>query len=208
MIDNFEQISKLLSFESDDEFYFVQILQRKKDNPGGVKGCNNSSRLIKAYYIDSVEKLLELKDEMVFFANHFNARVGINLNKRSYYKTAFNTLRHIAEQMHNKNFKDVKRAWNTSCGIYNGGDKVWLLDVDKITDSNILMMFDNPEGRRYNIMCNCIENSSPIGDKIITSIPSKSGYHLITRPFDTKEFSKIFPEIEIHKNNPVNLYIP
>ena len=50
MIDNFEQISKLLTFTSEDEFYFVQVLQRKKDNPGGYLGSNNSSRLIKAYW--------------------------------------------------------------------------------------------------------------------------------------------------------------
>lgn len=90
MIDNFDLISSLLKFNSDDDFYFVQIIQRKKDNPDSVNGCNNSSRAIKVYYINSVESLFKLKNEMIFFANHFNARVGINLNKRSYYKTAFN----------------------------------------------------------------------------------------------------------------------
>jgi len=89
MIDNFDLIRPMLKFESEDDFYFVQILQRKKDNPNGVNGSNNSSRLIKAYYLNSVEHLDLFKDEMIFFANHFNARVGINLNKRSYEKTAF-----------------------------------------------------------------------------------------------------------------------
>lgn len=116
MINNFEQIKKLLSFNSDDEFYFVQILQRKKDNPGNVNGSNNSSRLIKAYYIDSIEKLNKQQDEMIQLANLFNARVGINLNKRSYYKTAFNTLQTFANQMHNKEFKYLYRTYNTACG--------------------------------------------------------------------------------------------
>ena len=208
MINNFEQIKQLLSFDNEDEFYFVQILQRKKDNPGNINGSNNSSRLIKAYYIDSLEKLDKLTEEMIFFANHFNARVGINLNKRSYYKTAFNTMKHMAEQMHNKNFKHVARAWNTSCGVHNGGDKIWLLDVDNITDIDILMSFDFPEARRENAMRNCIEESQPKGNKIIAKIPSKSGYHLITTAFDSREFVKSFPEVEIHKNNPVNLFIP
>jgi hypothetical protein len=110
MVDNFELIKSLLNFQSEDEFYFVQILQRKKDNPNGVNGSNNSSRLIKAYYINSVEQLDLQKDEMIFFANHFNCRIGINLNKRSYYKTAFNTLKTTAELIQNKNFKGVKRA--------------------------------------------------------------------------------------------------
>lgn len=197
MIDNFELIKPLLSFDSDDEFYFVQILQRKKDNPDGYKGSNNSSRLIKAYYINSIEYLDKHKDEMVFFAKHFNARVGINLNKRSYYKTAFNTLKKTAELMHNKNFADVRRAWNTSCGVHNGGDKIWLLDFDEQL---------SPE-RKFQLDM-LLKKAEPKGEKIITTIPSRSGFHLITKGFDLREFKEEFPEIEIHKNNPTNLYIP
>lgn len=197
MVDNFDLIRGLLSFNSDDEFYFVQIIQRKKDNPGGVNGSNNSARVVKAYYIDSLEKYDKLKDEMIFFANYFNARVGINLNKRSYYKTSFNTLKHIAEQMHNKNFKNTRRAWNTCCGLHNSvEDKVWLLDVDDV-------------GRKANDLIRFIETKcQPDGNKFVAIIPSKNGYHLITKAFDLREFGKEYPDIEIHKNNPTNLYIP
>ena len=213
MIDNFELIKPLLSFDSDDDFYFVQILQRKKDNKDSdVKylGSNNSSRLIKAYNITSIEMLEKYKHEMVGLANMFNARVGINLNKRSFYKTAFNTMRDIANLLHNKEFKSVYRAWNTACGVHNGGDKIWILDVDQITNTEILLMFDNPEGRREFAIRKVIQESQPINllDKVIAKIPSKSGYHLITTGFDSREFCKQFPEIEIHKNNPTNLYIP
>ena len=196
MIDNFNQITDLLSFESEDEFYFVQILQRKKDNPGGVKGCNNSSRLIKAYYISSREKLMDLKEEMIFFANHFNARVGINLNKRSYEKTAFNLLKKVAEQMHNKNYKATRAAYNTVCGVHNSGDKVWLLDVDTKDEVSV------------NKVIIAVSHSQPLGDKVLAKIPSKAGFHLITKGFDTRDFSIWCGDVEIHKNNPTNLYIP
>lgn len=209
MINNFEQVGKLLTFDDPDEFYFVQILQRKKDNPGNINGSNNSSRLIKAYYISSIEKYYNQMNEMILLADTFNARVGLNLNKRSYYKTAFNTLKRIAEQMHNKNFQTIHRSWNTSCGVHNGGDKVWLLDVDKITDVNLLAMFDYPEERREFYMREAIKEAQPEGvDKVIAKIPSANGYHLMTSGFDSRDFEKKFPEIEIHKNNPTNLYIP
>lgn len=197
MIDNFDLIKSMLTFESDDDFYFVQILQRKKDNPDGVRGSNNSSRLVKGYYINSIEHLDTLKDEMIFFANYFNARIGLNLNKRSYYKTAFNTMRTIAEQMHNKSFKKVKRAWNTSCGVHNGGDRIWLLDID-VKDLDYI---DKMETFIHTVQPND-------SNKILGLIPSKSGYHLITKGFDLRDFTKKYPEIEIHKNNPTNLYIP
>jgi len=212
MINNFEQISKLLKWDSEDEFYFIQILQRKKDNPGNIHGSNNSSRLIKAYYIDSLEKLNKQKDEMIQLADLFNARVGINLNRRSYYKTAFNTLVATANLMHNKEFKYLYRTWNTACGVHNGvDDKIWLLDVDNLdTNSTLFDMFDDPEGRRECALREFINKAQPIvnTNKVLAKISSKSGYHLITSGFDTREFVKVFPEVSLHKNNPTNLYIP
>lgn len=153
MTDNFEIVKRILDFKSDDDFYFVQILQRKKDNPGGIFGSNNSSRLIKAYYIKSIDQLDKLKDEMIHFATYFNARVGINLNKRSFYKTAFNTLRNISEQLHNKEFKQIHRAYNTACGVHNGGDKFYILDIDGTIPYTTLMEMEDlinksqPEGK-------------------------------------------------------------
>lgn len=202
MVDNFKQISELLTFDSEDEFYFLQILQRKKDNPGGVNGSNNSSRLIKAYYINSVKHLMDMKDEIIFFCKHFNARAGINLNKRSYEKTAFNTLKKVAEVMHNKNYKMVKRAWNTSCGVHNGGDKIWLLDVDEPTIDPIMVSFIDQKCQPVKLVDNKIES------KIIARIPSRNGWHLITKGFDMREFKIKFPDTEVHKNNPVALYYP
>lgn len=203
-INNFEQIKELLSFKSDDEFYFVQILQRKKDNKDNPNveylGTNNSSRLIKAYYITSIEKLERYEKEMIALAELFNARVGINLNKRSYYKTAFNTLEKIASQMHNKEFKNIHRAWNTACGIHNDvEDKIWLLDFDYIPT--------NPDW--YIDIRGYLYGQQPITvDKVLAFIPSKNGVHVITKGFDSRQFSKDYPDVEIHKNNPTSIYIP
>lgn len=204
MLNNFEQIKKLLSFNSADEFYFVQILQRKKDNKDNPNveylGTNNSSRLIKAYYITSIEKLERYEKEMIALANLFNARVGINLNKRSFYKTSFNTLKKIAEQLHNKEFTSVHRSWNTSCGIHNDiEDKIWLLDFDyKPTNPD---WYIDIKGFLYGLQPICV-------NKVIDFIPSNNGIHVITKGFDTREFVKKYPDVEIHKNNPTNLYIP
>lgn len=196
MVNNFELIKPLLKWDSDDEFYFVQVIQRKKDNPGIVKGSNNNNRLIKAYYIKSTEHLDKYKEEMITLADTFNARVGINLNKRSFKRTTLNTLEKIIHQMQNGDYHNTMKAYNSACGIYNSqSDRIWLLDVDVRGICGELIGF--------------IETCQPIHvTKVIEIIPTKSGYHIITKPFDTRGFVKIYPEIEIHKNNPTVLYIP
>lgn len=65
-INNFRLIEPLLEFPHKDSFYFLQVLQRKKDHPGvPLGGSNNNSRLIKAYYIKSVEKLRVHEEEII-----------------------------------------------------------------------------------------------------------------------------------------------
>jgi len=194
MINNFDLITDILSFNSPDEFYFVQIIQRKKDNPG-TSGRNNKNRTVKSYRITSTEMLLDLKEEMIELAKVFNARVCINLNKRSFEKTAFNTLEKIAGQMQNRDYKSVKSAYDSCCGIHNSAtDKLWLLDIDDILEVPVSLITD-------------INQCIPVGIKLIAIIPSKTGLHLITKPFDLRTFTNEHPEIEVHKNNPTNLYI-
>ena len=45
MVNNFKLISELLEFNSSDEFYFLQIMQRKKEIPT----LKSNSRVIKEY---------------------------------------------------------------------------------------------------------------------------------------------------------------
>ena len=77
MINNLEIIKPLLNFSSEDDFYFLQILQRKKENPQ----LGSNSRVIKNYYIKSVEHLELRYPEIIELCSVFNARASIRLNK-------------------------------------------------------------------------------------------------------------------------------
>lgn len=201
MIDNFEQIKTLLDFPDEDTFYFAQIIMRKKDNPS-TTGSNNSARLIKAYYIKSIEHLDKVKDEMILLANHYNARVCINLNKRSFERTAFHTLKKITDQILNKDYKSVRRAYNSACGEYSTGDKRWIIDIDTKDTSYLIPLIEE------------LSKLRPEGSKVLCTVPTKHGYHIITSPFDISGFNYIFgswhtiPKPDLHKNNPTILYIP
>lgn len=205
MIDNFDKILPLLQFpKGEDSFYFVQVLQRKKDHkdaPIGTLGSNNSARLVKAYHINSVEKLLKQKEEMIKLADIFNARIGINLNPRSFEKTAFELLEKIAHQMKNRDFYNIRKAYDSVCGIYQAEmDKRWLVDIDTKEDCMHVSVMTY-----INKLHDVIKNREYI---ILTVLETKAGYHIITNPFNLEAFRKEFPSIDVHKNNPTVLYQP
>jgi hypothetical protein len=102
----------------------------------------------------------------------------------------------LAENISNGYYNQLGSLWNTVCGQhYRDKDKSWIIDVDD---------------KEFNFLqCEqLINNSQPIGNKIITKINTKNGYHVITKPFDLRDFSQEYPDLSIHKNNPTILYIP
>lgn len=200
MVNNFNEIAELLTFNNNDEFYFLQILQRKKDNPN-IKGTNNNSRVVKTYYIRSVEHLLSKEDEIINICCLFNARAGINLNRRSFKKCALQTARLILDQIANNDYNHAKNAFNSICGRYSSEtDKKWMLDYDEE-----LLKFDEITDIENNLY-----KCRPIGEKIIQIIKTKNGQHIITKPFKIKEADHILKkyQLDIHKNNPTILFIP
>jgi hypothetical protein len=194
MIDVFEKIKPLLVFESEDDFYYLQILQRKKENPE----IGSNSRVIKNYYIGSVEYLEKRYGEIKSLCNQFNARAMLRLNKRSYSKVAFKTMQNIANSMANGEYSFIKKSYDRACGNgHNDKSKTWIIDLDGNFDESYL-----------EAMVQFIDDCQPQGNKLVAELPTKNGIHLITKPFDLRDFKSKYPEIDIHKDNPVNLYIP
>jgi len=76
-------------------------------------------------------------------------------------------------------------------------EKRWIIDIDTKDESEV-------ETIKFTINKLC----RPEGDKIWETLPTKSGFHLITDRFDVMEFKKSYPEIDIQKKNPTLLYYP
>lgn len=192
MIDNINKIKPFIKPESEDDFYYLQILQRKKENPH----LGSNSRVIKTYYINSIDYLESRYEEIKLMCNTFNARAMINLNKRSYYKTAFKSMENVAGIMANKHFNKIHKAYDSACGQgHNDPEKKWILDIDDIYDDWF-----------YKHLHDFITKKET--GSILECIPSASGYHIITTPFRLDRFKLAYPNIEVQKNNPTNLYIP
>ena len=90
LVDNFDKVSKILTFNSNDDFYFVQIIKRFKDNPNDDKTKGNyhaGGWYLNSYRIKSADELNNLKPEIIKICNDNNARAYITINSRSEQET-------------------------------------------------------------------------------------------------------------------------
>lgn len=191
MIDNFKQIKPLLEFPNDDIYYHLQILRRGKDHPE----LPAANRVIKSYFICSLESLDYVEDEIKKLCEFFGARAYINLAPKSIKKTTMLQLKYIAQRAYEGDFKKIWKSWNTCAGEIKGEEPRWIIDIDNmITEIGPILDFINT--------LEPIKSST----KFIDEIPTKNGYHLITTPFNLKNFKEKYPDIDVHKNNPTLLY--
>lgn len=202
MIDNLNIILPLLEFDSEDDFYYLQLLRRKKDNPE----LGSNAQVMKNYYIRSQQHLQDRWEEIKKLCNFFNARASIRLNKRSFERVAFKTLSNVANTLGNKEFYHVRNSYDRACGqVHHDKNKTWIIDIDDVSD------YSEAEWTLYmRELGEAIDSCEPLGeDKVKAVIPSATGVHIITRPFNLLKFKTVYNyNLDIHKDNPTNLYIP
>lgn len=194
MIDNRSLIYPLLEFNSKDDFYFVQILKRKKENPE----LGSNSYVAKSYCIHSIDYFEKKIPEMLCLATLHNARIMIDLNRKSFRKSALQMLRKVTEQILNEDYSSVKKAFESIAGTFsNEPNKKWIVNID-VKDEDFVKIVEND-------IKNCEPNRRQL--KTLAILPSKNGFHIITSPFNRQEFSKIHTGLQVHTCNPTNLII-
>lgn len=207
-VDNFKLIADnlfdgLMGTLEKDEFFFVQILVRGKD--GHHVSGNNKNRLVKYYTVTSKQQLLDLKDEIVGIAKAVTGRVYIHPTKRSFKEVANVALELTTHTYVSQNWIGLRSVFSTAAGkSFIVKDKKYIVDIDDI-DMN------TAEGqKKYNEISKRIYEVRGKGgnnaEKVVLVVPTKSGVHLITHPFDVDTFQKSYPDIDVHKNNSTLLY--
>lgn len=207
-MNNLELIRPFLWFEGPDSFYYLQILQRKKDNPDRKLSSNN--RVIKNYYINSFDYLMDKWDEITGLCDYFNARAMIRLNSRCYRTVAYKTLQNIANTMSNQEYKHIKNCYSKAVGKGNCEPvKTWVIDIDMDNFADVDF------GWTMSNMTRLINDCEPKYVKILSRIPSPNGWHIISYPFNLQQFNKEMEahgwdrfNVDIKKDNPTNLYVP
>jgi hypothetical protein len=205
MINNKELILPLLNFEQEGDFYMLYIFKRKKDFPELEQQNHQSVRTIKTYCIESVEYLEKRWDEIVALSEMFKARVYIHVQKQNHKDVSLNMMMELAQRIKD-GVTNQKNLFDSVVGQLKTYEKRWVVDVDSKSNG----------AKEFQI--NIINACEPIGNKILSTIPTKNGIHLITSPFNVIQYQdKIlnlfltgedFFQADIQKKNPTLLYFP
>ena len=199
MVDNLEIIKPLLNFDNEGDFYMLYIFKRKKDQPENERDNHQSVRTIKTYCVDSVEYLEKRYDEIKQLCEMFKARAYIHVQKQNHKDVSLEMMMLLAERIKNGSHNQ-KGLFDSVVGQLKTYEKRWIVDVD-MKDEMVVHK-----------IAHIINSIKPEGDKVISTIPTKNGYHLITKRFDVLEFNKYMslqgdvPEIQ--KKNPTLLFLP
>lgn len=194
MIDNIEIIKPLLNFENEGEFYMLYIFKRKKDQTTD-KSNHQSVRTIKSYCIDSVEHLEKRYEEIKQLCEMFKARAYIHVQKQNHKDVALNMITEIVNRIQSGQIKQ-QHVFDSVVGQIKRQEKRWIVDIDIKSIEEVRWVSEY------------IDTLRPEGSKLEAVIPTKSGYHLITKPFDVKEFVEKYSNHDIQKKNPTLLYYP
>ena len=210
IVDNFEAFEKcIMNFQTDDSgdpyIYQIDLIERKKDGVDCI-GSKNSSRRVASFYPEDIEQWQKYKNrikEMCTSRPGLRAYINPSRKKASKVLLHLNTL--IAKRLYDKAYTGLSKLYPSaiaSCKPYKQ-DALWVLDVDvddPFSSDDILEYFE----------------SEGLSSVIVTSLPSKSGCHIITKAFDRRKFDewlnnkwggKKTGESIVHINSLTNLYI-
>ena len=181
-----------------DLYFDVQLIRRGKDNPD-TPAANYT---FKTYYIDSLELFDRYTEEIKQCCEMFKLRAYISVNAKSKLELSKKTLVKYAEMVALNEFKKPWRFCDSVNGSLSGKEKRWVIDIDNCDDTSKIL---------HDIIIAIEKCTTKYDYTIINTLPTKSGKHIITHPFNTYEFNNHCKDMcietpEIKKNHITLLY--
>lgn len=188
MQNNFNLILPLLNF--DYGTYHVQITQRSKD------GHSQANKLVTEWFVKSEKYLDFLMPGIVSLCDLYNARCYINLNPKSDKDVSWKIMDVLVDKLKTDTYKPLTLLSHSHDSCTGNGIKYWVVDIDSEDVDQVELIEDINKCR-----------SGAFYNNVIATIPTKTGTHLITVPFDLSAF--LLPVgVEIKKNASTILYVP
>ena len=194
IINNLELIAPLLPKNNPEVFCHMQIVCRAKDH----KDEKVKEGAIKTYFIRDEEHLRRIMPEVILLCEHYGARAYINVSPKSFGKLQKLMLVKLASLVCEGNNQNPRKTLNSAAGMLTSKNPTWIIDVDNmpVKDSILNWLDDYFKLDSTLPFCNTREELYLRG-----IIPTKQGCHLLVRPFNLKEFSSNFPNVDVHKNS-------
>lgn len=196
MINNLTLLKPILNFKEEGDFFRILVLKRKKDQ-ATQKSNHQSSRIIKSYSIYSIEKLEEKMEEVIKLCEMFKARAYITVGRLNDKDVSLMMMRALVDKIYSKQ-NNNEFLYDSVVGSLVAKSKRWVVDLDEVN------VYLKKEIIQY------LDLLQPEGKKVLATIPTKSGIHLITTPFRRDSFKEwcLSKDLNIDISNLTVLYIP
>ena len=139
VVDNFELIKSLMHFESDGDFYLLQILQRRKENPEMESA---RAYVVKSYYIRSIDHLNKLENEIREFCKIFSARAYISPSAKNWKNVSKIAVKKSLDYIFEGKETLMDKVIESSAAESIPKNKLWVVDIDttdeKVTGVNVV----------------------------------------------------------------------
>lgn len=218
IIDNFDIIRSHLDFiDTKLDRYVVHILRRPKDISHGMKnalGANEAQRLIKTYYVDSLEYLDRKQEAIKELCRANNARAYIIVQPKDNFECLMNLGKNIFETLQNRNYsvKPEHLIRQAYCEWHKTRKKQWIIDLDKnemiehkhktssgttsywtkkwtVEEVKDLIIKQLRKIQDIELHKHPHLNATWLEDQVY-EVPTKNGVHIITPPFNLAEAQK------------------
>lgn len=180
MTDNFERFRPFMQLpreEGGDAYYVIELVRRGKDCPD-LPAANYR---FKNYYIDTLDKYDKVQEEIRILCRTLRLRAYVSVNRKSFRQVTMNT---IAEMSRRAALDDFRRPYDVfeSCSgkFVDKDDKHWVVDIDDLGNMDKVWYCRDTLFR-----------CQPTGEKVELVMPTRSGFHLITKPFDSLRFKEL-----------------
>ena len=185
-----------------DKYYVIELMRRGKDNPD-LPAANYH---FKNYYIYSWRDLDRYEEEIKNICTLLNLRAYCSVNYKLMSQVSLDTLAESARRIAAHDYKKFYNIFESCSGKFvDNKNNLWVVDVDDIKLS------DEKDCCKVKILSTFINNMES-GHKVnvIYTMPTKSGVHLITYPFNLQKFNqewnKAIFSVDIKKNHLTLLY--
>lgn len=205
-IDNFDVIREHLRFDKPGDIYVVHVMFRVKDlrndaNKQMYLSHEETQRLIKTYYIDSLDYFDKKRPAMIDLANQNKARVYFTMTRKNRITCNRIILKKLVDEVDNPNVRYDHLIRSAVCGCHISDYKWWTLDVDNDTEITKVRLTENlaivdDKIRLIDIkdkliikMAELVDETGTRSGSEIFEVPTKNGCHIMTPPFNRSKMA-------------------